>query len=107
MSNEETLRILVQRRNTIKASLTRFKIFWETDGKIAAIETIYDWLRRSMPLIDKFLEVQDQIYALIAGTAEEEPHNECTQEFETLYYELVGEVRSYTDPCMNPKPSRC
>ncbi|KOX70629.1 Putative polypeptide N-acetylgalactosaminyltransferase 9 [Melipona quadrifasciata] len=50
-------------------------------------------LDRNSTLLERFEAVQDRIIAIVAGTADEEAHEQCRDEFENAYYRLVGAIR--------------
>ncbi|KAK1120289.1 hypothetical protein K0M31_012649 [Melipona bicolor] len=44
-------------------------------------------------LLERFKAVQDRTIAIVAGTTDEEAHEQCRDEFENRYYRLTGAIR--------------
>lgn len=99
--------VLTRQRVTIRSALARFEVFWRTQGRIASIETICEWVVRNSSLIDDFMLVQEQIHHfLVEGSEEEKNHIALTEDFERLYYQLMTEAQKCIDSYMFRKATR-
>lgn len=106
-NRKQFLNTLKHQRLLITSSLRRFETFWETQGKIASIETICEWIVRNSSLIDDFFLVQELIHCfLVKGSEEEESHFAITEDFETLYYKLMGESQQFLNYYMFREATR-
>ncbi|KZC06736.1 hypothetical protein WN55_07287 [Dufourea novaeangliae] len=102
MSEADNLRKLIEERGHVKGALTRFKKFWDEQGRIATIESLQERLIRNVPLIDKFDAIQDRIEALIVGTQDEDAHRQFRSVFETIYFDVIGGVRGHIQRAQAP-----
>ncbi|KOX76035.1 hypothetical protein WN51_12522 [Melipona quadrifasciata] len=71
----------------------RLKTFYDTLGEFEPVDSVQERLNHNSTLLERFKAVQDRIIAIVAGTADEEAHEQCRDKFKNMYYRLIGEIR--------------
>jgi hypothetical protein len=106
-NRDVVLNAMKEYRQEITSALKSFEEFWRTQGKIASIETICEWVVKSSLLIEDFLVIQEEINNFLdKGSEEEKNHLAITEDFETLYYELMTETQRFMECYMSRKATR-
>lgn len=87
------LQQFIGERSRLEAVLTRFKTY-DTRRETEPIASLQERLDYNRSLLDRFETIQDRIFTIVAGTAEEEAHEQCWVKFEDTYYRLIGTIRN-------------
>ena len=98
VSVDDSLKKLTKERDRIIADLLDFEMFWTNYKMDAAIGSLQKRFAESVPLIDAFEKVQFRIMNLNAGSlndCDQTSWDQCTENFEQMYYDLIGFVRGY------------
>lgn len=88
-SSTDEFRRLMNERGRIKASLTRFKAYYEANRDLDSASALQQRLDRSME------PVQDRIETLVWNTTDKEAHLQIHEDFETTFDEVTAEVKDH------------
>ncbi|XP_076377131.1 uncharacterized protein LOC117220354 [Megalopta genalis] len=90
----ETVKSCVSERRTLKARLTMFKKFLESEGATADVIAFEKRVRTSEGLYETFSRIQTQIECAVMDTPHEEAQFAERESFETNYYTIMSKAET-------------
>ena len=99
------LQQLIAERGRVKAALTRLKTFYDTRGETEPIASLRLRLDQNLALLQQYEAIHDRIIAAVASSAEVEAHERGKDEFEDMYYRLLGAIQIRIESSQDSKTS--
>ncbi|KAK1124078.1 hypothetical protein K0M31_007102 [Melipona bicolor] len=91
------LQQLIVERGRVEADLTRLKSFYDTRGETEPITSLRLRLKHNLDLRQRYEAIHDRIIAAVASSADVEAHDRCLDEFEDMYYRVLGAIQERID----------